>query len=130
MKVLTALIAGQPSGTSSDEWSTISITGQAPIQDTAIIALDVAKERAADLHSRAMWSLIVQLCSMACAIAGVTAMMWVVSFCVSNPLHQLSAAMRKLAGGDFDVILAGLGRNRRDGQRRRRVQSCLGRKGS
>jgi len=110
MKVLTALIAGQPSGTNSDEWSTISITRQAPIQDTAIIALDVAKERAADLHSRAMWSLIVQLCLMACAIAGVTAMMWVVSFRVSNPLHQLSAAMRKLAGGDFDVVLPGLER--------------------
>ncbi len=37
-------------------------------------------------------------------------MMWVVSFRVSNPLHQLSAAMRKLAGGDFDVVLPGLER--------------------
>ena len=110
MKVLTALIAGQPTGMTSDDWSNVSIAKQAPIQDTAIIALDVAKDRAADLHSRAMWSLIVQLCLMACAIAGVTAMMWVVSFRVSNPLHQLSAAMRKLAGGDFDVVLPGLER--------------------
>jgi hypothetical protein len=100
MKVLTALIAGQPSGTSSDEWSTISITGQAPIQDTAIIALDVAKERAADLHSRAMWSLIVQLCSMACAIAGVTAICgWCRSAsatrCISSapPCESLRAAI-------------------------------------
>jgi methyl-accepting chemotaxis protein len=110
MKVLTALIAGQPSGTNSDEWSNISIAKQAPIQDTATIALDVAKDHAADLHASALWSLILQLCLMTCAIALVTAMMWVVSFRVSNPLHQLSAAMRKLAGGDFDVVLPGLER--------------------
>ncbi len=110
MKTLTALIAGQPPGTNTDEWSKISIIKQAPIQDTATIALDVAKDHAADLHSRALWSLIVQLCLMLCAITGVAAMMWVVSFRVSNPLHQLSAAMRKLAGGDFDVVLPGLER--------------------
>jgi methyl-accepting chemotaxis protein len=110
MKVLTALIAGQPTGTSSDEWSVMSIAKQAPIQDTAIIALDVAKDRAAELHSQALWSLIAQLFLMVCAIAGVAAMMWVVSARVSNPLQQLSAAMRKLAGGDFDVVLPGLER--------------------
>jgi methyl-accepting chemotaxis protein len=110
MKVLTAEIAGQPTGTNSDEWSTFSIEEQAPIQDTAIIALDVAKDRAAELHARALWSLIGQLCLMLCAVGGVTAMMWVVSSRVSNPLHQLSAAMRKLAGGDFDVVLPGLER--------------------
>ncbi len=110
MKVLTALIAGQPTGTNSDEWSTMSITKQAPIQDTATIALDIARDHAADLHSRAVWSLIVQACLMLCAIALVAGMMWVVSFRVSNPLHQLSAAMRKLAGGDFDVVLPGLER--------------------
>jgi methyl-accepting chemotaxis protein len=110
MKVLTAEIAGQPTGTNSDEWSVMSIAKQAPIQDTAIIALDIAKDRAAELHARALWSLIGQLVLMLCAIAGVAAMMWVVSFRVSNPLHQLSAAMRKLAGGDFDVVLPGLER--------------------
>ena len=110
MKVLTTLIAGQPTGTNSDEWSNISISRQAPIQDTATIALDVAKDRAGELHTGALTSLIVQLVLMAGAIALVTAMMWVVSFRVSNPLHQLSAAMRKLAGGDFDVVLPGLER--------------------
>jgi methyl-accepting chemotaxis protein len=110
MKTLTALIAGQPSGTNSDEWSVISITKQAPIQDTATIALEVAKDHAAELHSRAMRSLIVQLCLMTCAIALVSCMMWIVSFRVSNPLHQLSGAMRKLAGGDFNVVLPGLER--------------------
>jgi HAMP domain-containing protein len=110
MKTLTALIAGQPPGTNTDEWSVVSTTRQAPIQDTATIALDVAKDHAAELHSRAMWSLIIQICLMLCAISVVTSMMWVVSFRVSNPLHQRSAAMRKLAGGDFDVVLPGLER--------------------
>jgi methyl-accepting chemotaxis protein len=110
MKTLTALIAGQPPGVTSDQWSTMSIAKQAPIQETATIALEVAKDHATDLHSGAMWSLIVQLCLMACAIAVVTGMMWAVSFRVSNPLHQLSGAMRKLAGGDFDVVLPGLER--------------------
>ncbi|HUC51450.1 MAG TPA: methyl-accepting chemotaxis protein [Xanthobacteraceae bacterium] len=110
MKVLNAEIAGQPTGTDSDEWSKFSIAEQAPIQNTAIIALDAAKDRAAELHTSALWDLIVQLCLMACAIAGVSAMMWVVSSRVSNPMRQLSAAMRKLAGGDFDVVLPGLER--------------------
>ncbi len=110
MKTLTALISGQPPGVTSDQWSVMSIAKQAPIQDTATIALDIAKDHAADLHANALWSLILQLCLMACAIALVAAMMWVVSFRASNPLHQLSAAMRKLAGGDFDVVLPGLER--------------------
>jgi methyl-accepting chemotaxis protein len=110
MKTLTALIAGQPPGVTSDQWSTMSIGKQAPIQDTATIALEAARDHAAELHARALWSLVIQLCLMACAIAGVSAMMWVVSSRVSNPLHQLSAAMRKLAGGDFDVVLPGLER--------------------
>jgi methyl-accepting chemotaxis protein len=110
LKVLNALIAGQPTGTNSDDWSNISISRQAPIQDTATIALDVAKDRAAELHAHALASLIIQLVLMACAIAVVTAMMWVVSSRVSNPLQQLSGAMRKLAGGDFDVVLPGLER--------------------
>jgi methyl-accepting chemotaxis protein len=110
LKTLNALIAGQPPNMTTDDWSTMSIAKQAPIQNTAIIALDVAKDRAVELRSRALWSLIIQLVLMVCAIALVTAMMWVVSFRVSNPLQQLSAAMRKLAGGDFDVVLPGLER--------------------
>ncbi len=110
LKVLAAEIAGQPTGTNSDEWSRFSIAEQTPIQDTAIIALDVAKDRAAELHTRALWGLVLQICLMICAVAGVSAMMWVVSSRVSNPLQHLSAAMRKLAGGDFDVVLPGLER--------------------
>jgi methyl-accepting chemotaxis protein len=110
MKVLNAEVAGQPTGTNPDEYSTSSLAHQAPIQDTAIVALDVARERAADMRAHALFGLIVQLCLMACAIAGVTVMMWVVSSRVSNPMQQLSAAMRKLAGGDFDVVLPGLER--------------------
>jgi methyl-accepting chemotaxis protein len=110
MKVLNAEIAGQPTGTNTDEYSTNSIARQTPIQETAIVALDVARERADELRAHALFGLIVQLCLMLCAIAGVSAMMWVVSSRVSNPLQQLSAAMRKLAGGDFDVVLPGLER--------------------
>src|ERR1700733_7677277 len=86
MKTLTALIAGQPPGTNSDEWSIISITKQAPIQDTATIALDVARDHAAELHSRAMWSLIGQICLMLCAISLVAGLLWGVLFRVRQPL--------------------------------------------
>ena len=44
--VLKALIAGRPPGTTSDEWSTQSIAKQAPIQETAQVALETARERA------------------------------------------------------------------------------------
>ena len=111
LTVLNALIAGQPTGTNSEEWSTTSIARQAPIQETAQIALEVARDHAAAEHASAMWRLVFQLCLMVLAIAVVGGTMLLVSRRVSAPLHQLGAAMRKLAGGDFSVVLPGLDRN-------------------
>ncbi len=109
--VLKALIAGKPPGTTSDEWSTASIAKQAPIQETAQVALEIAQEHSAAQHTSALWSLIFELSLMAIAIAVVTGMLLVVSRRVIAPMHELSAAMRKLAGGDFGVVLPGLDRH-------------------
>jgi methyl-accepting chemotaxis protein len=109
--VLKEIIAGRPPGTNADEWSTASIAKQAPIQETAQVALGIASEHAAAEHASALWSLVFQLSMMAIAIAVVTGMLLAVSRRVSAPLHELSAAMRKLAGGDFGVVLPGLDRH-------------------
>jgi methyl-accepting chemotaxis protein len=110
LKLLKALIAGQPPGVTGAEWSTLSIAKNAPLVEVAKDALDVAKAHAAEQHGAALRDLIVQLVLLLAAVAVVVGMMLMVSRRVISPLHQLSAAMRRLAGGDFGVVLPGLGR--------------------
>jgi len=109
--VLKEIVAGRPPGTNSEDWSTQSIAKQAPIQETAQVALEIAREHSAEERSSALWGLIFQLSLAAIAIVVVTGMLLVVSRRVSAPLHELSAAMRRLAGGDFGVVLPGLDRS-------------------
>jgi methyl-accepting chemotaxis protein len=107
---LKALIAGQPPGVTIEQWSPMSVARMSTIEGVADAALDAAKDRAADQYANAMRDLIVQLALMAGAIVFVVCMLLVVSLRVVSPLHKLSAAMRKLADGDFGVVLPGLGR--------------------
>jgi methyl-accepting chemotaxis protein len=107
---LKALIAGQPPGVTIEQWSPMSVGKMSTIEGVADVALDAAKEHAADQYANALRDLIVQLCLMAGAVVLVVAMLLLISFRVISPLHKLSAAMRKLADGDFGVVLPGLGR--------------------
>jgi methyl-accepting chemotaxis protein len=107
---LKALIAGQPPGVTIEQWSPMSVARMSTIEGVADAALDAAKDHAADQYASAMRDLVVQLCLMAGAVVLAVCMLLVISFRVISPLHKLSAAMRKLAEGDFDVVLPGLGR--------------------
>jgi methyl-accepting chemotaxis protein len=80
------------------------------VEDVANVALDAAKDRAAAQYAAARSDLILQLCLMAGAVVLVVGMLLLISLRVVSPLHKLSAAMRKLADGDFGVVLPGLGR--------------------
>ena len=108
LNAVKSLVAGQMPNVTAAQWSSMSSAHQAPIQDLALLALAIAKDHAADQRAHAMWDMIAQLGLLVFAIAVVTGTMLVVSFHVSMPLQKLSAAMRKLAGGDFDGCCPGL----------------------
>jgi methyl-accepting chemotaxis protein len=109
-KALKALIAGKSPGVTVEQWSPMSVAKLAALLGVADAALDVAKDHAAEQHASALRDLILQLVLLVGAVAAVVGMMLMVSRRVINPLHQLSAAMHRLASGDFSVVLPGLGR--------------------
>jgi methyl-accepting chemotaxis protein len=110
LKIVKALIAGQPPGVSSEAWSKESISRNVPLVEVANAALDAASDHCAAQHASALRDLILQLVLLVGAVAAVVGMMLMVTRRVINPLHQLSAAMHRLASGDFSAVLPGLGR--------------------
>jgi methyl-accepting chemotaxis protein len=107
---LKALIAGQPPGITLAQWTPLTVARLTTVEDVANVALDAAKDRTAAQYAAARDDLILQLCLMAAAIIFVVGMLMLVSLRVISPLHKLTATMRKLADGDFGVVLPGLGR--------------------
>jgi methyl-accepting chemotaxis protein len=110
LKVLKQLIAGEPTGLTVEQWSPNSVGKLALTLGIATAALDAAKEQAATQSATAWHDLMVQVALLiaACVLAG--GMMLVVSRHVTGPLGAIQAAMLKLAGGDFEVVLPGLHR--------------------
>ena len=103
LKVLKALIAGEPPGVALDDWTPRSVAKPATLLDVAEAALDVAKDYAAAQRSLAMWRLWSQLALLAAGIVFAVAMMWMVSRRVSGPLQVIQQGMLKLAGGDLSA---------------------------
>jgi len=110
-KALKALIAGEPTGATVDQWSPMSVSKLATLLGAATAALDAAKEHAAEQSAMARNDLIVQSSLLAAAILLAGGLMLLVSRHVTGPLHAIRTAMLKLAGGDFAVVLPGLHRN-------------------
>jgi methyl-accepting chemotaxis protein len=110
-KVMKALIAGEPSGTTVDQWSSMSVAKLALLLGVAEGALDAAKAHAAEQHAAALSKLIMQLGLWVLATLMAAGMILMVSRVVTGPLRRIRDAMLKLAGGDFDVVLPGLDRS-------------------
>jgi methyl-accepting chemotaxis protein len=107
---LKALIAGKPPAITLNEWTPLTVGKLVTVENVAEVALDAAKERTAAQYAAARSDLIFQLVLMAVAVVFVAGMLILVSLRVISPLHKLTGAMRKLADGDFGVVLPGLGR--------------------
>ena len=110
LKTLKALIAHEPVSMNVDQWSTMSIANLATLQGVAEAALEVARGHAAAQRSTATRDLAVQLGLLLAAVALAIGTMLAVTFRVSGPLVGIRDAMLKLADGDFEVVLPGLGR--------------------
>ncbi len=109
-KALKALIAGEPSGFTIDTWLALSVPNLATPLGLAAAALDAAKVHTAEQSAIAWNDLLVQSSLLVVALVLASGMMLVVSWRVTGPLKAISAAMLKLAGGDFEVVLPGLSR--------------------
>jgi methyl-accepting chemotaxis protein len=110
LKVLKQLIAGEPTGFTVEQWSPSSVSKLALTLGVAIAALDAAKTQAAAQSALAWNDLLVQSGLLVVALVLAAGMMLMVSRRVTGPLNAIRAAMLKLAGGDFDVVLPGLHR--------------------
>jgi methyl-accepting chemotaxis protein len=109
-KTLKALLAGQSPGVTNEQWTPMTIAKLVAVENVAQTALDIARERAADQHARALRELAIELGLIAAAVALAVGMMAVVSRRVTRPLFALSEAMRRLADGDFTVTMPDVGR--------------------
>jgi methyl-accepting chemotaxis protein len=107
---LKALVAGQTPQITVEQWTPVTVARMSTFEGIADAALDAAKEHAAAQYSSARSDLVLQLGLMAAAVVFVVGMLMLVSLRVISPLHKLTASMRKLADGDFGVVLPGLGR--------------------
>jgi methyl-accepting chemotaxis protein len=107
---LKALVNGQKPALTLEEWTPLTVARMSTFEGIADAALDAAKERANSQYTSAVRDLTIQIGLMIGAIAFIVCMVLIVSLRVIRPLHKLSAAMRKLADGDFGVVLPGLGR--------------------
>ncbi len=110
MKALKDAVAGQTPGLIVDQWTAMGMTRLAPLVGVAEAALNTAREHAVSQYSSALHELIMQLVLLLAAIALFVGAMLLVTRRVTIPLQKLSEAMRKLAGGDFAVVLPGLER--------------------
>jgi methyl-accepting chemotaxis protein len=110
MKVLMALVNGEPVDMKADDWSRTSVAKLSSLLGVAEAALDVAKDHAAAQRASATRMLTLELGLLAAAVALVVGMMILVSRRVIGPLLRIKDAMLKLAGGDFGVAVPGLER--------------------
>ena len=102
-RLMTALIAGEKTELTANQWSPITVGRLAGAVGVAEAALDAAKERTATLRSEAQRSLVMQLVLLALAIALAVGAQITVRRRVITPLLNMRDAMLKVASGDLAV---------------------------
>jgi methyl-accepting chemotaxis protein len=102
-RLLAALTDGGKPELTANQWSPITVGRLAGAVGVAEAALDAAKERAGDLRSSALRSLIIQLVLLVAAAVLAAGAMTAVTRRVIKPLHNMSDAMLKVAAGDLSI---------------------------
>jgi methyl-accepting chemotaxis protein len=109
-KLLKALVAGERVDMKPEQWTPITVPRLGSVHRVAEVALEVAKEHAAQQYASTLGKLGAQLCLLAAAVMFAAGMMLVVSRRVTGPLHAIQDAMLKLAGGDLSAQVSFAGR--------------------
>ena len=102
-RLLTALIAGEKTELTANQWSPITVGRLAAAVNVAEAALDAAKDHTAQQRSAALSSLILQLVLLTGALVLTFGAMIAVTRRVITPLHNMRDAMLKVAAGDLTV---------------------------
>jgi methyl-accepting chemotaxis protein len=110
LKILKTVLAGEKFDMKADDWTQLSTLKFASLLDVADAALDAAREHATAQRASTTRDLGLELGLLALAAALAGGMFLLVSRRVTGPLCQIQAAMMKLAGGDFSVLVPGLER--------------------
>ena len=103
LNMLKSLIAGEKLDIDATRWAGTTVPKLALILGVAEVALDVAKQHAAQQHASAMWMLGMQLGLLAAAVAFAAGMVLMVSRRVTGPLGKIQEAMLKVAAGDLSA---------------------------
>src|SRR6202012_5239676 len=110
MKTLKEAVAEEPPRLNVDQWTAMGMTRLSPLVAVAEAALNAERDHAGNQYAGALRGLILQTVLLLLAIGLFVGTMLLVTRRVTGPLQKLSEAMRKLAGGDFAVVLPGVER--------------------
>jgi methyl-accepting chemotaxis protein len=102
-RTIKMLVAGEKPEMTTPQWTSMIVPKLGTTLGVAEVALDVAKDHAAEQRASAIWRLSVQVAFLAFAIAMAAGLMFVVSRRITRPLDMIQSGMRKLAGGDVTV---------------------------
>jgi methyl-accepting chemotaxis protein len=102
-RLLAALTDGGKPELTANQWSPITVGRLAGAVGVAEAALESAKERAGELRSSALRSLIIQLVLLVAAVVFAFGALTAVTRRVIKPLHNMRDAMLKVAAGDLSV---------------------------
>jgi methyl-accepting chemotaxis protein len=110
LKVFKAALAGENTGVTVEDWTSMSVAKLATLLGVAEVALDVAKDHAGAQSASALQEFALSTTLLIFAMLLVSGMMLLVSRRVTGPLRNIQGAMLKLADGNFSVVLPGLDR--------------------
>jgi methyl-accepting chemotaxis protein len=99
--LLKQVIAGEKPKTTVEEWTPYTVARLATLLGVAEVALDTARDHAAQQRGLAMRTLGMQLGLLALAALFSIGMMLLITRHVTGPLARIQAAMLRLAGGDL-----------------------------
>ncbi len=98
---LKQLIAGEKPKITVDEWTPLAVAKLATLLGVADVALDTARDHAAQQRAVAIRTLGLQLSLLTLAVLFGGGMMLLVTRHVTGPLRKIQEAMLRLAGGDL-----------------------------
>jgi methyl-accepting chemotaxis protein len=102
-RLLNALTEGGKPELTANQWSPVTVGRLSAAVGVAEAALDAAKERAGELHSSALHSLITHLILLSAAAVFAMGALTFVTRRVITPLQNIRDAMLKVAGGDLAI---------------------------
>lgn len=119
---LQAFAAGKPFDMAVEDWRKSAAPAQASVADIAVASLrEMTSLTARNLASSTLSIVVYSVVTLLIFVLSLATIFTIV-FRIANPIAALTVAMRKLAGGDLSVQLAGASRRDEIGEMARAVE--------